>query len=104
MRTKALTITIFIFCLPIITLGQQAKLEGQVLDDKGRPVSGTKIIAPGGQAAVTDNKGHFSIRFTTSIQPGQATRIEIIKSNWVIYQPMFGECVTQSLARNYEPL
>src|SRR2546427_4410271 len=95
---------LFISCFSAIAFGQQAKLEGQVLDDKDAPVSRTRLVAAGGQAAVTDDKGHFRISFPASTQPGQSARIEVVKSNWVIYQPMFGNCVTQSTERNYEPL
>jgi tetratricopeptide (TPR) repeat protein len=85
-------------------VGQHAKLEGRVFDDKDRSVPAVRIIAAGGQAAMTDNKGHFNLGFPTSMQPGQATSIRVAKPNWVVYQPMFGNCVTQSTERNYEPL
>ena len=104
MKLIITTIAIFILCFSTTAFGQQAKLEGRVFDDKGKPASSVRITAPGGQAAVTDNKGHFIIGFPSSIQPGQAARIEVVKSNWVIYQPMFGDCVTQSTERNYELL
>jgi tetratricopeptide (TPR) repeat protein len=97
-------VALFIFCLSITSFGQQAKLEGHVFDEKDIAISSARIVAAGGQAAVTDHKGHFIIRFPASIQPGQATRIQVVKSNWVIFQPMFGNCVTQSTERNYEPL
>src|SRR5207247_7768825 len=95
---------LFIRCLSVTAFGQQAKLEGRVFDDKDKSVAAVRITAPGGQPAVTDNKGHFNISFPTSIQPGQATSIRVAKANWVVYQPMLGNCVTQSLERNYEPL
>jgi len=63
-----------------------------------------RIQAPGGQTAQTDSKGHFLIAFPSPIQPGQATRIEVAKPGWVIYEPMLGNCVTQSTTRNYQPL
>ena len=95
---------LFISCFPVTAFGQQAKLEGQVSDDKDRAVVGVRIVAAGGQAALTDSQGHFKISFPSSAQPGQAARIKIDKSNWVIFQPMLGNCVTQSTDRNYEPL
>jgi tetratricopeptide (TPR) repeat protein len=104
MKLRLIILTLFITNVAATTFGQQAKLEGQVFDDRDRPTLGTRIIAPGGQATVTDNKGHFNIRFPASILPGQAIRIEVAKPNWVIFQPMFGNCVTQSTERNYEPL
>jgi tetratricopeptide (TPR) repeat protein len=104
MNLRTPILTLFIIFFPEASFGQQAKLEGRVLDDRDRPASGVRIITPGGQAAKTDNKGHFSISFPPSTQPGQATRIEVAKPNWVVLQPMFGNCVTQSAERNYEPL
>jgi hypothetical protein len=88
-------ITLFSFCLSVTALAQQAKLEGQVVNDKDRPVAGARLGAGGGQSTVTDARGHFKIIFPTSIQPGQATRIHVAKPGWVIYQPLFGDCVTQ---------
>jgi tetratricopeptide (TPR) repeat protein len=104
MRLRICLTTIFTFCFSATVFGQHAKLEGRVFDDKDKPVSSVKIMAPGGQAAVTDNKGHFNIAFPAGSQPGQPARIEVVRLNWVIYQPMFGNCVTQSSANNYEPL
>jgi tetratricopeptide (TPR) repeat protein len=104
MKLRLTNLALFMLVLAVTVLGQQAKLEGLVFDDRDRTVSGVRITALGGQAAASDRKGHFSISFPTSIRPGQATRIGVDRLNWVIYQPMFGNCVTQSLERNYEPL
>src|SRR6266545_3324500 len=102
MKARFFAVALSTFCVSATAFGQQAKLEGYVFDDNDKRVSGVRVIAPGGQAALTDNKqGHFTISFPASIQPGQATRIEVAKSNWVIYQPMLGNCVTQSTERNY---
>ncbi|HWN09110.1 MAG TPA: tetratricopeptide repeat protein [Pyrinomonadaceae bacterium] len=98
------------FTAPIILVlstslfGQQAKLEGRVFNHRNTPVGGARVVSPNGQSGTTDNRGHFTISFSSSVQPGQATRIVIAKANWVIYQPMFGNCVTQNVERNYEPL
>lgn len=100
-----LSLSLLTSCMLAITTvvcAQQAKLEGRVFDEKNRPALSIRINAPGGQAAVTDNKGNFRIYFSTFI-PGRAIRIEVAKLNWVIYEPMFGNCVTQSM-ENYEPL
>lgn len=86
-------------------IGQQAKLEGNVLNDKNNPVRQLRIIAPGGQSAETDSQGHFIISFPLTVLPGQPTRIEVSRaSGWVVYEPMMGNCVTQSSARNMEPM
>ncbi|HEX5701854.1 MAG TPA: hypothetical protein VFX97_01390 [Pyrinomonadaceae bacterium] len=104
MKFQTFLVVLFTSCLSATALGQQAKLEGQVFDDKDRAVVGVRIVAAGGQAAVTDSKGHFKIGFPSAAQPGQATRIKVVKSNWVIFQPMLGNCITQSTERNFEPL
>lgn len=104
MKQRLTNLTLVMFGLAVTAPGQQAKLEGQVFDDRDRTVSGVRITAPGGQAATSDSKGHFSISFPASIRPGQATRDGVARPSWVIYQPMFGNCVTQSVERNYEPL
>ena len=104
MKARYFAVVFFIIKLSPAAFGQQAKLEGTVADDKGNAVAGVRIIAPGAQARETDAKGHFTISFLASIQPGQATRIEVNKTGWVIYEPMMGNCVTQSAARNFEPL
>jgi tetratricopeptide (TPR) repeat protein len=104
MKGRFLTIALYIFCLSSLAYGQQAKLEGYVYDDKDVKVSSVKIIAPNGETKETDSQGHFFIAFPNSIKPGQATRIEVVKPNWVIYEPMLGNCVIQSTERNYEPL
>jgi tetratricopeptide (TPR) repeat protein len=94
----------FIAALAPLAFAQQAKLEGIVSDDKGNRVAAVNIIAPGGQANVTDAKGHFTIAFPAPVQPGQATRLEVGKPGWVIFEPLLGNCVTQSTARNFAPL
>lgn len=104
MKFRIHLITLFTCCSSAAAFGQPAKLEGRIFDDKGGVAQAIRIIAAGGQAATTDNKGHFRINFPASVQPGQAIRIEVVKRNWVIYQPMFGKSVTQSLDRNYELL
>ncbi len=101
-----LTTAIFILCSSVIAVGQ-AKLEGlvyRVSNDTNKAVSGLRIMAPGGQATHTDSKGHFLINFPASIQPGQATRVIVSKPQWVIYQPLFGECTTQSIELNRQLL
>jgi len=98
---------LFSFCLSAVAFGQQARLEGNVYEiANGReiPVAGVRVIAPGGQSQDTDSKGHFVIDFPKSVQPGQATRIEVSRSGWLVRDPFFGECATQNAARNYELL
>jgi tetratricopeptide (TPR) repeat protein len=87
-----------------IAFCQQAKLEGGVIDDRTSPVANVRVVAPGGQAAVTDSRGHFLISFPSTVLPGQATRIEVERPGWVVFEPLLGNCVIQSSARNYEPL
>src|SRR5262249_7567100 len=88
--------------------GQQARLEGhvyEIVNTKEIPVAGIRVIALGGQSKETDSKtGHFVIDFPNSIQPGQATRIEISRAGWVVRDPLFGECTAQNPARNFELL
>ena len=104
MKTSFLTAVLFILGLTTSAFAQQAKLEGHVYTHTNAAVAGVRIVAPGGQAAVTSTKGRFLIAFASPIQPGQATRIEMAKPGWVIYEPMLGNCVTQSAARNYQPM
>ena len=104
MKTSFSAVALFLCCLTSTALGQQAKLEGHVYTHENKPVSAVRILAPGGQSAQTDSRGHFLITFAAPIQPGQATRIEVTRAGWVIYEPMLGNCVTQSTARNYQPL
>ena len=105
MRTSLAAIAFVCLCLTSAAFGQTAVLKGKVVDDKENPVSRVRIITPGGQADTTDSKGQFTIAFSTTVLPGQATRIELRdKPGWVIYEPLLGNCVTQSVARNFEPL
>jgi hypothetical protein len=104
MKVRYFAVVFFILILSAATFGQQAKLEGTVTDDKGNAVAGVRIISPGAQARETDSKGHFKIPFLSQIQPGQATRIEVDRPGWVIFEPMMGVYVTQSVARNFELL
>ena len=105
MRTRIATITFICLCLSSAAFGQSAVLKGMVVDDKEKPVSNVRIIAPDGQADETDSKGQFTIAFPATVQPGQLTRIELRdKPGWAIYEPLLGNCTTQSVARNFEPL
>jgi len=105
MRTSIAAIAFVLLCLSPAVFGQSAILKGKVVDDKENPVSNVRILTPDGQADATDSKGQFAIAFPSTVQPGQATRIELRdKPGWVIYEPLLGTCVTQSAARNFEPL
>lgn len=103
MKLNVFLLTVLIPCLSAVVFGQ-AKVEGRILDDHERPVARLRVVVPGGQATITDSRGHFLINFPPAIQPGKATRIEVVKPNWVVYEPMFGNCVTQNKDINYEPL
>jgi len=105
--TAITAIMFFSFCLSAVVFGQRARLEGNVYEiANGRevPVAGVRVIAPGGQSKETDSKGHFVIDFQNSVQPGQATRIEVNRPGWLVRDPLFGECATQNSARNFELL
>jgi len=105
--TAITAIMFFSFCLPAVVFGQQARLEGNVYEIANGdeiPVPGVRVIAPGGQSKETDSKGHFVIDFPNSVQAGQATRIEVGRPEWVVRDPLFGECATQNSARNFEML
>lgn len=104
MIIRSLLTPCFILCLLATALAQQAKLEGQVVNDKGRPVAGIRVNAAGAPPAVTDARGHFRINFPASMQPGQAVRIQVAKPGWIVYQPLFGDCVAQSAQANHEAL
>lgn len=93
---------LLVACFSAIAFGQQAKLEGTVSDEHGKAVSGVRVFVDGGQAATTDARGHFSIAFHTSITAGHPTRIHA--ANWKVFDPIFGECWTQSVASSREPL
>lgn len=101
-----ITATVFVcLCLSYAAFGQTAILKGRAADDREKPVPNARIITPDGQADTTDSKGQFTIAFPATVQPGQATRIELRdKPDWVIYEPMLGYCVTQNAKRNFEPL
>jgi hypothetical protein len=98
MKLSISLLALFVCCISTNALGQQAKIEGNVFNSSGRPVSRVRVIAPAGQPSTTDSKGHFVINFPDSILPGQATRIQV--ANWKVFDPMFGECWTQSIARS----
>jgi tetratricopeptide (TPR) repeat protein len=105
MRTSIAAITFICLCLSSAAFGQSAVLKGMVVDDKEKPVSNVRIITPDGQADETDSKGQFTIAFPAIVHPGQSTRIELRdKPGWAIYEPLLGNCTTQSVARNFEPL
>lgn len=108
MKIKTFSILFFTICLSAVVFGQQAKLEGYVYqirnNGKEFPVSAVKVGTPHGEGQTTDAKGHFMLSFPITVQAGQATRIEIVREGWVIYEPMLGDCVTQGLMRNYKPL
>jgi tetratricopeptide (TPR) repeat protein len=104
MKISFMIPTMLIFGLASTAFGQQAKLEGYVFNDLGRRVSAVRVVAPGGQPKTTDSSGHFVIDFPSSMEPGQPTRITVAKPGWVVYEPVLGNCTTQSSGRNYEPL
>jgi len=103
MKLDIRIITAFILCLSPSVFGQRAKLEGKVVDDRNRVVPNVRIIVAAGQSASTDSRGHFSITFPDSVRPGRATRIQVARPNWVVYQPTSGKCDIQD-ADNFEPL
>ncbi len=92
----------FILFSSAIAAGQEPKLKGYVLDDKGHAVSGVAITIPGGDDTTTDSDGHFTTNFRNPIKPGEPIRIFV--ANWVVFEPMFGRTSTQSLETNGEPL
>jgi tetratricopeptide (TPR) repeat protein len=105
MKIHLTLLMLFILSLSVPTVGQSAKIEGSVSDDKGAPVAGIRIgVTPGGYVGTTDSQGHFTIRLPDDVQPRQAVQLIIDRNGWVISTPMFGVCVTQSVGRNDEPL
>src|SRR5215813_11576302 len=107
MKINFAAIAIFSLCLAITAFGQQAKLEGhvyEIVNTKEIPVAGVRVVSPGGQSNETDSQGHFVIDFPDSIQPGQATRIEVSRTGWVVRDPLFGECKTKNPTRDFELL
>src|SRR5262245_11577640 len=107
MKTNFAAIAILSFSLAITAFGQQAKLEGhvyEIVSGQETPVAGVRVVSPGGQSKETDSKGHFVIDFPNTIQPGQATRIEVNRTGWLVRDPLFGECTTKNLSLNFELL
>jgi hypothetical protein len=102
---RLIVLTVFILSLSTTAFGQPAKIEGHVRNHKEKLVAPVRIVVtPGGQAGRTDSKGHFVIHLPDNIGPGQAARIRVEKTGWVVFNPMFGECETKSVKINYEPL
>ncbi|HEX5701856.1 MAG TPA: hypothetical protein VFX97_01400 [Pyrinomonadaceae bacterium] len=105
MKLHLSMLTLFVFSLAVSALGQQAKIEGHVHNQKERRVPSVRIVVtPGGQAGRTDSKGHFIIHLPDNIRPGQAARIRVARAGWVVFNPMFGHCDTKSVTLNSEPL
>lgn len=107
MRIKiAIIVLIFLYLSPA-AFGQSAILKGKVtklIKDKEEPFPHASVVSPDGQAAQTDSKGQFIIKFPVSVRPGIPTRVEVRNPNWVIYQPFLGECVTMDKTRNFKEL
>jgi tetratricopeptide (TPR) repeat protein len=104
MKHQIMLLVMCMLGLSTMALGQQAKLEGQVFDDRDKPVSGVRIIVPGAQSTVTDGKGHFNIGFPDTAQPGQAIRLEVNRPGWLVLDPLSGKYVTQKRGLNFEIL
>src|SRR5262245_58555336 len=105
--TAITTIMFFSFCLSAVAFGRQARLEGnvyEIVNSKEPPVAEVRVVSPGGQSKETDSKGHFVIDFPKSVRPGQATRIEVSRTGWLVRDPLFGECTTKNATRNFELL
>lgn len=104
MKPSLITLTLFILTSVTTSFGQ-AKIEGQVLNDKNQLVSQiTIVVTPGGQLGTTDNKGHFTIGLPANVRPGVAAHITIQKPKWVVLDPLFGNCTTQDESINREML
>lgn len=105
MKFNLSLVALLFSCLWATAFGQQAKVEGYVVDNNENRIPSVRIVVtPGGLSGTTDNKGHFVISLPDNIQSGQVARITVQKTGWVIFNPMFGYCETQSAARNYQPL
>jgi tetratricopeptide (TPR) repeat protein len=101
---QLIIVALFIAALVTTVSAQPAKLSGYVVNVGNIRIPNVRVKVPGGHAVTTDSKGQFTIQFPSSVQPGQATRIEIDKPGWVIYLPISGDCLTQHANRNYQPL
>lgn len=98
-------LALFILSSSVTSFAQNAKVEGHIIDESGRSVTGVRVKALfGSEATVSDNKGHFVIFFPASVRPGRATRIEVEKMGWVIYEPFGGNCTVQDSTSHFEPL
>lgn len=105
MKLRLTFLAAFVFSFVATAFAQNAKIEGHVIDQNGRPVIGVRVKAPFlGQATTTDGKGHFVIYFAVSVQPGGVTRIQVERSGWVIYEPNRGNCTIQDSTKHFEPL
>lgn len=92
----------FIACLSASALGQRAKLESHLYNDREQPEGRVGVQAMPADTVFTASDGHFRIIFPEGVGPGEPVTIVVEKPDWVVYQPTFGETTTQDLHRHYE--
>jgi tetratricopeptide (TPR) repeat protein len=96
-RLHATPLAVVILGLAATAFGQQAQLHGTVFDNGGKVVSSVRVIVAGAQAINTESNGRFTVSFSNSVLPGEATRIQV--DGWTVFDPIFGETWTQSRER-----
>src|ERR1043165_3564128 len=74
-----------------LATGQQIKLSGRLVTDTGEPVPNTKVRVES-ESAHTDANGAFQILLSSKLREGAWATIVVEKKNWLINQPLDGEC------------
>ena len=90
MRIKILAALIVVFYLPSSVVAQGGTIKGYVYDDMNKAVADVKVVFDGANVTTTDSEGHFSISFNISKKPGATTTVNIERSGFVVFSPMFG--------------
>lgn len=100
--TRRLALAVFtIACLSANSLGQRAKLESRLYNDREQPEGRVLIQAQPAHPVATASDGHFRIVFPDRVGPGEPVTIVVERPYWVVYQPAFGETTTQDINRYY---
>ncbi|HET6975465.1 MAG TPA: tetratricopeptide repeat-containing protein [Pyrinomonadaceae bacterium] len=87
---KWLLTSLTVALLSTVAIGQQLKLEGRLVTDAGEPVPNIRVRV-GGEQALTDTQGRFSIPLSPKLSASKNVIIVVEKKNWLINQPLDGE-------------
>ncbi|MCU1264540.1 MAG: hypothetical protein JWM21_858 [Acidobacteria bacterium] len=91
---RLLHLVFIVSVLSITSFAQASKLEGNLYDDRKRPVRRIAIEALPADAVVTDSNGYFRLLFK-DFGPGQPVDIVIGLADWAVFVPLFGRDATQ---------